>query len=114
MTSMPKPFNWKRRATYPCTRFWNDAKSAERQMKMVGELKFWLNAYKGVKAATDEVQLAFDSRRRVCVSEEELNNNYQYALTLIEELELKNMLRKEEDKLGAVLKVNAGAGGTES
>ena len=35
-------------------------------------------------------------------------------MSLIEELELRNMLRKEEDKLGAVLKINSGAGGTES
>jgi peptide chain release factor 2 len=83
-------------------------------MKVVGELKFWLNAYQEVKAATDEVQLAFDFAKEGVVSEEELDNNYQHALTLIEELELKNMLRQEEDKLGAVLKVNAGAGGTES
>ncbi|MGE5447291.1 MAG: peptide chain release factor 2, partial [Bacteroidales bacterium] len=33
---------------------------------------------------------------------------------LIESLETKNMLRKEEDKLGAILRINAGAGGTES
>ena len=32
----------------------------------------------------------------------------------MEELELKNMLRKEEDKFGAILKINSGAGGTES
>ncbi|MGI6571924.1 MAG: peptide chain release factor 2 [Fermentimonas sp.] len=94
--------------------FWNDAKSAEQQMKVVSELKFWLNAYHKVKAATDEVQLAFDFVKEGIVSEEELDNNYHHALNLIEELELKNMLRQEEDKLGAVLKVNAGAGGTES
>jgi peptide chain release factor 2 len=83
-------------------------------MKVVSELKFWLNAYHKVKAATDEVQLAFDFVKEGIVSEEELDNNYHHALNLIEELELKNMLRQEEDKLGAVLKVNAGAGGTES
>jgi len=33
---------------------------------------------------------------------------------LIEKLELQNMLRKEEDKMGAVLKIVAGAGGTEA
>ncbi|MDE7096565.1 MAG: peptide chain release factor 2, partial [Muribaculaceae bacterium] len=32
----------------------------------------------------------------------------------IESLELRNMLRREEDKLGVVLKINSGAGGTES
>ncbi|MBP7104198.1 MAG: peptide chain release factor 2, partial [Fermentimonas sp.] len=40
--------------------------------------------------------------------------SYEHAIALIEDLELKNMLRREEDKLGAVLKINAGAGGTES
>ena len=83
-------------------------------MKVVRELKFWLNAYQEVKAATDEVELAFDFVKEGIVTEEELDSNYEHALKLIEELELKNMLRREEDKLGAVLKVNAGAGGTES
>ncbi len=34
--------------------------------------------------------------------------------TSSKKVELKNMLRAEEDNLGAVLKINAGAGGTES
>ena len=33
---------------------------------------------------------------------------------MIEDLEVRNMLRKEEDQLGAILKINSGAGGTES
>lgn len=33
---------------------------------------------------------------------------------MVEDIELKNMLSKEEDKFGAILKINAGAGGTES
>jgi peptide chain release factor 2 len=33
---------------------------------------------------------------------------------MIEELEVRNMLQKEEDQLGAILKINSGAGGTES
>ncbi len=47
-------------------------------------------------------------------SEEELGEQYQTAFKLIEELELKNMLRNEEDSFGAILKINSGAGGTES
>ena len=94
--------------------FWNDTKSAEAQMKVVRELKFWLDAYQEVKAATDEVSLAYDFVKEGIITEEELDSNYNRAIQLIEQLELKNMLRREEDKLGAVLKVNAGAGGTES
>ncbi len=39
---------------------------------------------------------------------------YESALRSVENLELKNMLRKKEDALGAILKINSGAGGTES
>jgi peptide chain release factor 2 len=83
-------------------------------MKVVRELKFWINAYNEIKSAADELQLAFDFVKDEIVTEEEVDNNYAKAIALIEELELKNMLRQEEDKLGAVLKINAGAGGTES
>ncbi len=83
-------------------------------MKVVRELKYWINACQEVKSATEELQLAFDFAKEGIVSEEEVDTNYSHALQLIEELELKNMLRREEDQLGAVLKVNAGAGGTES
>ncbi len=94
--------------------FWNDAKSAESQMKVIRELKFWINNYTKVKSASDELELAFDFVKEGIVSETELDDNYSQTLQLLEDLELKNMLRREEDKLGAVLKVNAGAGGTES
>jgi peptide chain release factor 2 len=47
-------------------------------------------------------------------TEEELDAQYATALSLTEALESKNMLRNEEDALGAILKINSGAGGTES
>ena len=45
---------------------------------------------------------------------EEVEQQYQKSLEAIEELEFKNMLQSEEDHLGCVLEINAGAGGTES
>ncbi len=47
-------------------------------------------------------------------SEEDVDSQHQSTLELIEDLEFKNMLRNEEDQLGAILKINSGAGGTES
>lgn len=47
-------------------------------------------------------------------SEAEVDEQYQKAINQIEDLEFRNMLGKEEDSLGAILKINAGAGGTES
>lgn len=46
--------------------------------------------------------------------EQDLEKQYNITIKLIEDLEVKNMLRKEEDRLGAILKINSGAGGTES
>ena len=47
-------------------------------------------------------------------TEREVENQYDVCLSMVEDLEVRNMLRKEEDQLGAILKINAGAGGTES
>ncbi len=47
-------------------------------------------------------------------SEEDVDNQFNNCISMIEDLEVRNMLRKEEDQLGAILKINSGAGGTES
>lgn len=82
-------------------------------MKIIRELKGWISGYHEVKGAAEELQLAFDFQKEGITSEEEVDEAYQKALNLVENLELRNMLRREEDKLGAVLKINSGAGGTE-
>ncbi|HAC21010.1 MAG: peptide chain release factor 2 [Tannerellaceae bacterium] len=94
--------------------FWDDNKTAEIQMKKIKDLKMWISGYNEVKAACEELQLSFDFLKEELVSEEEVDAAYKRAVEFVENLELKNMLRKEEDRLGAVLKINAGAGGTES
>lgn len=82
-------------------------------MKIIRELKGWIEKYETVHSAIEEVQLAFDFQKEGITSEEEVDEAYERALNLVEDLELRNMLRREEDKLGAVLKINSGAGGTE-
>lgn len=47
-------------------------------------------------------------------TEQDLDKQYNACLEQIEDLELRNMLQKEEDQFGAILKINSGAGGTES
>ena len=94
--------------------FWDDTKAAETQMRKVKELKNWVVGYNEVKTATDELQLFFDFYKEEAVSEEEVDEAYRLTLTLIETLEMKNMLSHEEDKLGAVIKIVGGAGGTEA
>lgn len=47
-------------------------------------------------------------------SESDVDTHYQSTLTAVEDLEFRNMLSGEEDKLGAIVQINSGAGGTES
>ncbi|GAY29608.1 PCRF domain-containing protein, partial [Prevotella sp. MGM2] len=94
--------------------FWDDAKQAEEQMKKVKSLEKWIEGYKSIKLLADELELAFDFHKDEMVTEEEVDEAYARTITEIEELELKNMLRQEEDSMACVLKINSGAGGTES
>lgn len=77
-------------------------------------LRFWIDSSKEVEQAVGEVEVGFDFVKEGVISEEELDNLYSVAKDKIEKLELHNMLRGEEDKMDAILKINSGAGGTES
>ena len=94
--------------------FWDDQKRAEAQMKLVKGLEKWLKGYAEVKTLCDELDTAFEFYKEELVTEDEVDAIYARAITALEELELKNMLRREEDAMDAVLKINSGAGGTEA
>lgn len=83
-------------------------------MKLVKDLQKWIEGYNEVKVLSDELELAYEFYKDELVSEEEVDSNYKKAVEAIENLELKNMLREEADQMGCVLKINSGAGGTES
>jgi peptide chain release factor 2 len=94
--------------------FWEDSKRAEAQMKVIKGLKKWIDLYAELQDAAEELTLAFDYAKEEVVSEEEVDAAYAHALTLLENLESRNMLREEADSMSCVLKINSGAGGTES
>lgn len=83
-------------------------------MKKIKELHFWIDSYEALEKQVEELELAFDFVKEGLVSEEEVDEQYKNVTDTLEKLELRNMLRREEDKLGVVLKINSGAGGTES
>ncbi len=58
--------------------------------------------------------MLFDFQKEGEAKENEVDEQFKKTLLLIEALELKNMLSEEEDKLSAIVKINSGAGGTES
>ncbi len=83
-------------------------------MRKIKELKNWVNGYSGVNTALEELQLAYDFYREEVATEAEVDEAYSQALEQVETLEMKNMLSKEEDQFGAIIKIVAGAGGTEA
>lgn len=83
-------------------------------MKLVKDLQKWIDGYNNVKTLADELELSFDFYKEELVTEADVDTAYSKTIAAIEELELKNMLRDEADQMACVLKINSGAGGTES
>ena len=83
-------------------------------MKKIKTLHFWIDSCKEMESAVNETVLGVDFVKEGVLTEDELDELYNDAVAKIEKLELRNMLRHDEDKMDAILKINSGAGGTES
>lgn len=94
--------------------FWDDPASAREQLRKVAAVKAWVEDYDAVRKEVEDLSLMPDFVREGVVSEAELDEQYARTTERIEKLEMRNMLRRDEDKLGAILDINAGAGGTEA
>jgi peptide chain release factor 2 len=71
-------------------------------------------AYDQLLSKIDDLNTLYEFFKSGDATEEETNLEYNLTLKKVEEIEFKNMLRSEEDRLSCVLQINAGAGGTES
>ena len=89
--------------------FWDDPKSAEKFLKELAGVKFWVTGYDKVYAGLEDLNVLLEFE-----DFEELETAYAAVLAEVEALELRNMLGEEGDNLGAVLTINSGAGGTEA
>ncbi len=83
-------------------------------MRKVRSIKKWTDDYEKVATSVEDLLVLDDFFKEGEASEEEVSKQFDICLQLVEDLESRNMLRNEEDALGAVLKINSGAGGTES
>ena len=83
-------------------------------MKKVRELKSWIEGYEQVTSAVGDLQVLFDFAKEGEATEEEVDAQYQETIRVLEDIEMRNMVRREEDHFGAIMKINSGAGGTES
>ncbi len=83
-------------------------------MKVIRSVKVWTEGFKEVDQSMEDLLVLYDFFEIGEATEADIDQHFNETVSLIEALETKNMLRKEEDKLGAILRINAGAGGTES
>ena len=94
--------------------FWDDAARAQEQLRRVASIKSWITDYDTIRKEVEDLELMPDFLKEGVISEEEMDAHYAQTIAHIEALELRNMLRRDEDKMGAILDIQAGAGGTEA
>lgn len=83
-------------------------------MKTIADIKKWTDEYDSIESALKDLQVLAEFAEMGETVDTDYDAQYSKTILLIENLEFKNMLRNEEDSFDAILKINAGAGGTES
>jgi peptide chain release factor 2 len=94
--------------------FWNDPAKAEVVLKELKSHKRWIEQFEALQASLEDLGVLLEFYEEGEASEEEVEVKYQQILEETEDVEFRSTLNKPEDELGAILEINAGAGGTES
>ena len=83
-------------------------------MKSLLVKKKWVQEFKDVKTLTEDLDVIYEFFKEGESTAEDVENRFNKAANLLEDIEFRNMLSEEGDSLSAVLQITAGAGGTES
>lgn len=96
--------------------FWNDKQNSEKVISEVNRLKNILNSVNNLKSTIEnnlntlkQLKENYDEELKNIIYEE--NDN---IIKELEEIEIDILLNKEYDKLGAIIDIHSGAGGTEA
>ncbi len=94
--------------------FWDDQKRAQSILKGITGLKKWISEHAEALSAWDDYEVMTEFMEMGEATETEVDKQFAIVQKKVEDLEFRNMLSREEDKLPAILTINSGAGGTES
>ncbi len=94
--------------------FWSDPDRARKQLQKVASIKSWVEEYDAIRKDVEDLELMPDFVKEGVMTEREMDDHYARTAERIGALEMRNMLRRDEDRLGAIMDINAGAGGTEA
>ena len=98
-------------ATTLAAGFWDDPSQAEKTLKKISAIKFWTDGYADAQTQLADLGVLMEFGEDAAP---DADAAYAQLVARVEELEMRNMLSAEGDNLGAILKINSGAGGTES
>ena len=83
-------------------------------MKGIRELEYWIKQYQTPAVLVDDLEVMQEFYEAGEGSMEELDEQYEKALAAVDDLEFMSTLNEPEDSLSCMIKIQAGAGGTES
>jgi len=94
--------------------FWSDPDQAEAILRKLKANKQAVEQFQQLKSLTDDAEVLLEFFKLGEATEQEVDDKYAEALHTLEDVQFRATLNKEEDELGCILEINAGAGGTES
>lgn len=96
--------------------FWDDMDKAQKYMKELKNLKDPIETYNNLKSLYDDILVLIEMGEESEDAEiaEEAKSSMDEFASKVDEVKIKTLLSGEYDKYNAILKLNAGAGGTES
>ena len=96
--------------------FWDDMDKAQKYMKELKNLKDSIETYNNLKSLYDDILVLIEMGEESEDAEiaEEAKSSMDEFASKVDEVKIKALLSGEYDKYNAILKLNAGAGGTES
>lgn len=77
-------------------------------------IKSWVADFAAIKSEAEDLELMLDFVRENISTDQELDAMYAKVLSDVEDMEVRSMLKEDEDALPAIVEINSGAGGTES
>ena len=85
--------------------FWDDPKEAEAYLKKMAGVKFWTDAYDGIKKMDEDLEVLLEFAKEDEAAQKDVDAQFEALVGKVEDLELRNMLGEEGDNLGAILKI---------
>lgn len=94
--------------------FWDNPSRAQQILQRIGEQEYWIKKYDTTAATVDDLAVLYEFYELGESTESDVEAQYEAAKAALDELEFQTTLNEPEDALNCMLKITAGAGGTEA